>query len=402
MNATAGAMSHKHIWGPIEPGFALLFGASWLVLLADELVAWSGAWSVAALAIATLSAALGVALFPGVERAQSSGPTLAYFAVQLSLGLSVFLFSHAGGMFLLLLAVAQAVRVLPLGWVLAASAPMPLLHAGMEDRGAAVTNAAIFLAAIVLTVGFSRAVERERHARSELHEANQRLRDYAAQAEELATMRERNRMARELHDTLAQGFTGILLQLEAVDSALATSGVDTARERIELARTLARDSLAEARRSVWSLRPQALEHQDLPAAVRDTVRALIRTLDDGPAVRFRTVGEARPLRPELETDLLRVAQEAVTNASRHAGARNVALELRYDPAAVELRVDDDGHGFPVGQPTVRAGGGGFGLTAMRERIERHGGELGVHSTAGVGTALVARVEAPLAWRGTDD
>ena len=395
-------MSHKHAWGPVEPGFALLFGAAWLVLLADELVAWSGAWSAAALALGILSAGLGVALFPGVERARSPGPTLAYFAVQLSLGISVFRFSHPGGMFLLLLAVAQAVRVLPLGWVLAASAPMPLLHAGMEDRGAAVTNAAIFLAAIVLTVGFSRAVERERHARSELHEANQRLRDYAAQAEELATMRERNRMARELHDTLAQGFTGILLQLEAVDSALSTSGVDTARERIELARTLARDSLAEARRSVWSLRPQALEHQDLPAAVRDTVRALIRTLDDGPAVRFRTVGEARPLRPELETDLLRVAQEAVTNASRHAGARNVALELRYDPAAVELRVDDDGHGFPVGQPTVRADGGGFGLTAMRERIERHGGELGVHSTAGVGTALVARVEAPLAWRGTDD
>jgi signal transduction histidine kinase len=402
MDTTSGKRSTRRAWGSFEPGFAILFGAAWLVLLADELVAWSGAWSVAALVLGILSATLGVGLFPRIEHRRSLRATLAYFAVQLSLGIAVFLFSHAGGMFLLLLAVAQAVRVLPLRWVLATAAPMPFLHAGMEDRGEAVQNAAIFLAAIVLTIGFSRAVERERHARSALREANQRLRDYAAQADELATMRERNRMARELHDTFAQGFTGILLQLEAVDSALTTSRVDTARERLERARALARESLTEARRSVWSLRPRMLEEQDLPDAVRDTVRVLTRTFDDGPAVRFRTVGDVRPLHPELETDLLRVAQEAVTNAARHAGARNVALELRYDPAAVELRVNDDGHGFPADRPAVRTDGGGFGLTAMRERLERHGGELGVHSTAGVGTELVARVEAPLVHQGSDD
>lgn len=399
MDAPARPGPHIRSWRAVEPGFAILFGAACLVLLADELVAWSGGWSFVALALGILCALLGVAVFPRVERARSLGTTLAYFAVLLPLAIAAFLFSHAGGTFLLVLAVGQAVRVLPLGWVIAAAAPLPFLHAGMADRGAAVQNAAIFFAAIVLTIGFSRAVERERRARTELDAVNQRLRAYAAQAEELATMRERNRLARELHDTLAQGFTGILLQLEAVDSALEMSRVDLARQRLEHARALARDSLAEARRSVWSLRPQVLEQQGLPEAVRDAARALVS--GNSPVVWFETGGEPRPLGPELEADLLRVAQEAVTNATKHAGASNVALELRYEPAAVELRVSDDGQGFRADRAGARADGGGFGLTAMRERLERHGGELDLHSTLGVGTELVARVAAPDADRGCD-
>jgi signal transduction histidine kinase len=121
---------------------------------------------------------------------------------------------------------------------------------------------------------------------------------------------------------------------------------------------------------------------------------------DAPAVSFETGGEPRPLAPEIEADLLRVAQEAVTNASKHARARNVALALRYDPAGVELRVRDDGRGFRPDRGAGRADGGGFGLTAMRERVERHGGELGVRSAPGMGTELVARVAAPSADRGS--
>ncbi|HLU34128.1 MAG TPA: sensor histidine kinase [Thermomicrobiales bacterium] len=384
----------------IEPGFALLFSAAWLVLLSDELVAWSGGWSIVALLLGILCVAIGIGVFPHIVRNQSPVATFGYVVVQLALGIAVFSFSHPGGMFLLVLTVGQAVRVLPLRWVVAMSAPMPFLHAGMEDRGEAVTSGAIFLAAIILTIGFSRAVERERRARAELDEANRRLRAYAAQAEELATMRERNRMAREIHDTLAQGFTGILLQLEGVDSALDSSNTALARERLEHARVLGKESLAEARRSVWSMRPRALEHQTLPDAVRDVVNAL--SLDGGPEVRIETIGEARPLPPEVENDLLRVAQEAIANATKHAGARNIILQLRYDPAAVELRVNDDGHGFAPERPVERKDGGGFGLTAMRERLERHGGELGVHSAAGMGTALVARIVAPVAYRGAHE
>lgn len=400
MGATAGTRPYRRPWRPGDAGFALLYGAACLVLLTDELIAWSGRWSFAALGLGLLSATLGIGIFPRVERARSLGMTLAYFAITLPLGVAIFLLSHAGGMFLLVLALGQAVRVLPLRWVLVAAAPMPFLHAGMENRAEAIQNVVIFAAAIVLTIGFSRAVERERHARAELDEANRRLRAYTAQAEELATMRERNRLARELHDTLAQGLTGILLQLETVDSALATPRMDMARTRLERARALVRDSLAEARRSVWSLRPRALEHQRLPDAVRDAVHTVV--VGDAPAVRIETVGEPRTLQPEVEADLLRVAQEAVANAARHAGARNVALELRYDAAAVELRVSDDGRGLRTGQTKPRTDGSGFGLTAMRERVERHGGELGVHSIAGMGTELVARIAVPSTGPDSDD
>ena len=381
----------------IEPGFALLFAAACLVLAADQMVAWSGAWSVVAIAVGIVSAVLGVVAFPRIMRKGSRRMTRAYIVVQFVLGFSIFLVSHAGGMFFLLLVVGQAVRVLPLSWVIGVSVFLPFLHAGMDDRGEAIQNIAIFFAALVLTIGFSRAVERERQARAELSEAHLRLRAYAAQAEELATIRERNRLARELHDTLAQGFTGIILQLEGVDSALESSREDRARERLERARSLARESLAEARRSVWSLRPKALEQHDLPEAVNEAVRSLVDR--DGPTVRFETGGEPRPLGPELEADLLRVAQEAVTNATKHARASSVALELRYDPASVELRVRDDGQGFTAERAGSRADGSGFGLTAMRERLERHGGELGVRSIPGVGTELVARVAVPAVHRG---
>lgn len=388
------ASPHARPLKSVESGFAFLFAAACVVLVADQVVAWEGVWSVVAIGLGVLSATLGLGIFPRISLDRHDRTSLIYFAVQLLIGIAIFSLSHAGGMFFLLLIVGQAVRVLPIGWVVAAAIPMPFLHAGMADRADAIRNIAIFFAALVLTIGFSWVVERERRARAELHLAHQRLSAYAAQAEELAVTRERNRMAREFHDTLAQGFTGILLQIEAVDSALETSQLDRARQRLDNARLLARDSLAEARRSVWSLRPMVLEYQGLPGAVRDAVRAL--AVDDGPAVRFRTGGAPRPLDPELEADLLRVAQEAVTNAAKHAGAANVALELLYGPASVELRVSDDGGGFQQCPAAGRPDGSGFGLTAMRERLARHGGELGIQSTPGTGTRLVARVELPVA------
>ncbi len=400
MDANVTVGPHVRSLKSIEPGFFLLYGAACLVLVADRWVAWAGAWSFLAIAFGLVSAILGVAIFPRVEPKRSRRTALVYITGQLVLGIAIFFFSHAGGMFFLLLAAGQAVRVLPIRWVIVAAIPLPFLHAGMPDRGEAIQNIAIFYAALALTIGFSRAVERERQARAELNEAHHRLRAYAEQAEELATIRERNRLARELHDTLAQGFTGILLQLEAVESALALARVDRAQERLDQARVLARHSLAEARRSVWSLRPQALEHQALPDAVNDAVRALVD--GDVLSVRFETGGEPRPLGPELEADLLRVAQEAVTNATKHACATNVALELRYDPAGVELRVRDDGQGFRIEPAESRADGSGFGLTAMRERIERHGGELGVRSVPGHGTELIARVAVPGVERGSSD
>jgi signal transduction histidine kinase len=206
------------------------------------------------------------------------------------------------------------------------------------------------------------------------------------QARELAVAEERNRMAREIHDTLAQGFTGIILQLEVAQSLL-EGDEPAARERLARAQELARTSLREARRSVWNLRPSPLQGRTLPEALRAHLR------DWGGqtkiAAEFAVEGAPRPLAPETEDTLLRVAQEALNNIAKHARAGRVELALAFAPGAVQLRVEDDGTGFAgAGTPTD---GGGFGLVSMRERVNRLDGTLTVESTPGEGTRVLVTV-----------
>jgi signal transduction histidine kinase len=216
------------------------------------------------------------------------------------------------------------------------------------------------------------------------------------QGRQAAVLGERNRIAHEIHDTLAQGFTGILMQLEATESALETARPELAVERLGRARELARASLGEARRSVWALRPAALERQPFLAALRTTAGML--TAGSGLQLYLETEGTPGPLPPDLETDLLRVAQEAIGNAVRHAAARTLVVRVATDDGQVLLEICDDGHGFvaPAARP---ADGSGFGLTAMRERVARHGGRLDVQSAPGRGTRLTIRVACQGASRG---
>jgi signal transduction histidine kinase len=210
-----------------------------------------------------------------------------------------------------------------------------------------------------------------------------------AQGRQAAVLEERNRMAREIHDTLAQGFTGILMQLEATESALDSARGNLARERLTKARELARASLSEARRSVWALRPQALEQQPFVAALRAAATTL--TGDTAIQLSFAVEGTVGYIPTELETDLLRVAQEAITNTVKHATAQNVHVRLHDDGTRLVLHIRDDGHGFAP-QAARELDGSGFGLTAMRERMERHGGRLMIQSTPGHGTEIIAHVE----------
>lgn len=197
-----------------------------------------------------------------------------------------------------------------------------------------------------------------------------------------AVAEERERVARELHDTLAQAFTGIVLHLEAADQAI-DRRPDAVRARLAKASALARASLAEARRSVWAFRPRALEGRDLPGALR----ALVQESAGGPAVTFTTTGPPVALAAEVEDHVLRVAQEALTNALRHARAGTIAVELASIPNGVTLRVRDDGVGFDF--PAAR----GFGLRGMHERAERVAGGLAVLSRPGAGTEVVLTVPA---------
>jgi signal transduction histidine kinase len=239
---------------------------------------------------------------------------------------------------------------------------------------------------------------------SELAEANYRLEEMMAentglhaqllsQAREAGVLEERQRMAREIHDTLAQGLTGIVTQLEAAGPAVAA---EERERRLGNAKRLARDSLREARRSVQALRPEPLEAALLPEAVTEVADRWSAV--SGVAAQVTTTGTAVALYPDIEIALLRVAQEALANVAKHAGASRVGLTLSYMEDVVTLDVRDDGAGFCVAEASngrVSASGGGFGLTAMRQRTERLGGRLAIESEPGNGTAVSASVPAIL-------
>lgn len=202
-----------------------------------------------------------------------------------------------------------------------------------------------------------------------------------------AVLQERNRIAREIHDTLAQGFTGISLQLELVSKKLLPAA-DPAREHLDQARMLVRSSLAEARRSIWELRSQSSEMEDLAS------RLAKMTMQMGGAtpgkVTLQVRGTYRPLRPKLEDELLRIAQEAVTNALRHAEATSIRLELAFDAKLLHMTVSDDGRGF---SPDVKTTGinGHFGLQGMRERARAIGAGFDVKTAPGQGTTVSIEV-----------
>lgn len=202
---------------------------------------------------------------------------------------------------------------------------------------------------------------------------------------QLAVMDERNRMAREIHDTLAQGFTGIILQLEAAEQALSEKPSELERH-LSQAQNLARKSLAEARRSVWNLRPQALEQLPLAEALGQEVDRFNK--ETGINVRFTVSGDRCDLLPEVETGLLRICQESLANVRKHAKTSDVEVNLTFNESVIELRVSDNGVGFkPDTTDKVRKKRGAFGLIGMRERARGLGGSFEVESKKGKGTLV---------------
>jgi len=207
--------------------------------------------------------------------------------------------------------------------------------------------------------------------------------DLIEQQREAAILKERTRMARDIHDTLAQGFTGVIVQMEAAEEALLEEDSEHAIGHVQRARQLARESLREARRSVHALRPQALEK----APFADALEAIIKNTAAGTALRteFRITGKPRELAPLVEENLLHIGQEALTNSLKHAHATKFQARLSFNPDAVYLELQDNGDGFNVGN----ANGGGFGLIGMKERAEQIGATVDVSSKPGAGTSIVA-------------
>ena len=202
----------------------------------------------------------------------------------------------------------------------------------------------------------------------------------SAQSRQSAVMAERNRMARDIHDTLAQGFTGVIVQLEAAGEAMSQSRTARVSDHLNQAGELARESLREARRSVQALRPQALEGKQVSEALKDLIEKMTR----GTTVHaeFTLQGNQQKLPPEWEANLLRIGQEVLTNVLRHARASTFNVLLVFDSREIRLNLRDDGCGF---DPKRRQEG--FGLKGMRERAEGMGGHLSIESANGKGTMI---------------
>lgn len=199
-----------------------------------------------------------------------------------------------------------------------------------------------------------------------------------------AVLAERNRIAREIHDTLAQGFVAVSVQLELLARILGVSN-EAAQSLLKKIRVSVQESLAEARRSIWELRSHGTNNDDLPGRFSQLATQIRSTTPL--KVRFQVVGTYRPLPPNVESELLKIGQEAVSNVVRHADAKHVDIDLNFEAKKLRLTIVDDGRGF---MHVVDSSGpdGHFGLKGMRERAEQIEAELLVKSAPGEGTRVL--------------
>jgi len=233
----------------------------------------------------------------------------------------------------------------------------------------------------VLLAGFAWLFALNRKVRQQTTIIQQKLRREAV-------LEERSRIAREFHDTLEQELAAITIQLETV-AAQFDRAPSVARQMLELARNMTRRSLFEARRSVWDLRSHLLENSNLVTALTEVAKLMNQSSRVQIAV--QTSGLPRKLPPRVENNLLRVAQEALANALKHARAKRIEVHLDYQPDKVCLRITDDGIGFDTTTPTLTYSGH-FGLLDMSERAEKMGGRYAMVSASGQGAEI--RVEVP--------
>ncbi|WP_254394419.1 sensor histidine kinase [Streptomyces sp. AC512_CC834] len=396
-----------HQWGP----FGLLAVGTVVAAAASDLIGTTaGQWYLAG---ALIAVAAGLQLWWARSARTRTGPTpasvclyfvrcaVAFVLVWLNPLFGFYAYSGYFGVDRLL-----PPRLLKAGLFLTAVTIAGSQSGGLPpgDESGWVLFGAILAVNVVLLVVFARLAETEA-ARSrarvetiaELERTNaalqQALDENAAlhaqllvQAREAGVADERRRLAAEIHDTLAQGLTGIIAQLQVV---AATPDPALGREHMDRAVALARHSLGEARRSVHNLSPVALADDGLPDALKKTVTEWGERT--GVQARFTVTGTAEQLHDEVAAALLRIGQEALSNTARHAHADRVGVTLSYMGDEVTLDVRDDGRGFDPPTARERTTVGGFGLEGMRARAERVAGSLTVEAEPGQGTAVSARV-----------
>jgi len=365
----------------------------------------------AALATASLAYILvGIYGWKRWGQLRSPGAALIYFAPQLLLGAFIVYWGYGSAWLLLLPLVSQSIElprsktllVCLLSVVIIALPglfPARILASGLlraDELSASILLTALeFSMAVFFVLLVSEIVARERQARADLAAAHRALGEYALQVEDLATLQERNRLAREIHDSLGHHLTAIHVHLEAAGALLANLPADdalpgssnTSRAEIgrclERAQSLTRDGLTDVRRALAALRASPLERRSLPEAIASLVGECRQT---GIPAELTVTGQDRPLQPPVRQTLFRAAQEALTNVRKHSQASQVCVGLEYDDDVVRLAVQDDGLG--AAQVTD-----GFGLLGLRERVQLLGGSVGVRTAPGEGFSLVVEIPA---------
>jgi signal transduction histidine kinase len=242
------------------------------------------------------------------------------------------------------------------------------------------------LGAIILGVWITAIIGQSTQRRQLIEQLETTQAELAASERRAGILEERQRLARDIHDTLAQGFISIVMHLEAADQAL-PDDLDTLQKHLDQARGTARTSLEEARRVVHALRPHSLDQRSLLDAIE---RTAVRWREEtGIPLNTTTTGDPIPLHPDIEVTLLRATQEALANIRKHAQATAVQLTLSYIDDVVVLDVQDNGVAFAGA--AVSPLSGGYGLQAMRERVEQWGGTVALESEPGEGTTIVVSI-----------
>jgi signal transduction histidine kinase len=396
---------HAWVW---DAAFYSLLGLTTLLALVDPDSA-GDRWTVAGLALVTAGWHLGFQRLGVGERRP-------WLAIAYLVGLSSLWFALAGlhpaYFSLLLVMYPQVFRYLRLALAVPAAVALTVqvvvrevLASGqpLSDNLPAVAGGLVsVIFGCLFAFWLTRIIDQSAERRLLIEQLEATRSELAAAEREGGRLAERQRLARDIHDTLAQGFVSIVLQLQAAEAEL-PSGAAEARAHLERARRTARDNLAEARRLVWDLRPQALSAAPLGEALgRLAGRVAEETGLDATAT---VTGTPRPLSADAEVTLLRVTQEALANVTKHSGAGRVAVTLSYMDGEAALDVRDDGAGFaPEGFGEPQGGApmdrspadghgpnGGLGLRGMRERVEALGGRLAVESAPGRGTTIAVTV-----------
>jgi signal transduction histidine kinase len=269
-----------------------------------------------------------------------------------------------------------------------------IIYEQLADAGAtfSLTNPTIWvfiftaLGAVVLGVWITAIIGQSARRRQLIERLEATQAELAAAERRAGILEERQRLARDIHDTLAQGFTSIVMHLEAADQAL-PDDLDTLQKHLDRARGTARTSLEQARRVVHALRPHSLDQRSLPDAIE---RTAVRWQEEtGIPLTTTTTGDPIPLHPDIEVTLLRATQEALANIRKHAQATAVQLTLSYIDDVVVLDIQDNGVAFAGAAASPLSGG--YGLQAMRERAEQCGGSVTLESEPGEGTTVVVSI-----------